>query len=103
MWASVAREQGALLKQSPEEFTQRQASRIPLGRMERPEDVTNVIGFLVPSGSQCRRRTGHARLRPLVDGSLMWPPSTPRAHLAAPIWEPEITFLTVRKNVRNPG
>src|SRR3989440_5618783 len=47
MWASVAREQGALLNQSPEEFTRRRLHQIPLGRMERPEDVANVIGFLV--------------------------------------------------------
>jgi len=35
MWTAVAREQAALLEQSPEEFTLRQARRIPLGRMER--------------------------------------------------------------------
>ena len=34
MWTAVAREQSALLNQSPEEFTRRQAHRIPLGRME---------------------------------------------------------------------
>src|SRR5881409_38616 len=47
MWASVAREQGALLNQSPEEFTRRRLRQVPLGRMERPEDVANVIRFLV--------------------------------------------------------
>jgi len=35
MWTAVAQGQSALLNQSPEEFTRRQASRIPLGRMER--------------------------------------------------------------------
>src|SRR6202040_842609 len=33
MWASVVREQAALLKQSPEEFTRRRVRQIPLGRM----------------------------------------------------------------------
>src|SRR5215831_17809060 len=51
MWTSVAREQGALLKQSPKEFTRQRLRQIPLGRMERPEDVANVIGFLVSTRS----------------------------------------------------
>src|SRR5215468_5878259 len=46
MWTSVAREQGALLKQSPEEFTRQRKAQVPLGRMEHPEDVAKVIGFL---------------------------------------------------------
>src|SRR5215469_7886317 len=66
MWTSVAREQGALLNQSPEEFTHRQARRIPLGRMERPEDVANVIGFLVSPRSEYM--TGQALS---VDGGLV--------------------------------
>ena len=33
MWTSVAREQGALLNHSPEEFTRRRVRQIPLGRM----------------------------------------------------------------------
>jgi NAD(P)-dependent dehydrogenase (short-subunit alcohol dehydrogenase family) len=66
MWTSVAREQGALLNQSPEEFTRRQARRIPLGRMERPEDVANVIGFLVSPRSNYM--TGQALS---VDGGLV--------------------------------
>jgi NAD(P)-dependent dehydrogenase (short-subunit alcohol dehydrogenase family) len=52
MWTSVAREQGARLYQSPEEFTRRRVHQIPLGRMERPEDVANVIGFLVSPRSE---------------------------------------------------
>jgi meso-butanediol dehydrogenase/(S,S)-butanediol dehydrogenase/diacetyl reductase len=66
MWTSVAREQGALLNQSPEEFTRRQAHRIPLGRMERPEDVANVIGFLMSARSEYM--TGQALS---VDGGLV--------------------------------
>jgi meso-butanediol dehydrogenase / (S,S)-butanediol dehydrogenase / diacetyl reductase len=46
MWAAVAREQGALLGLSPEHFTRQRVTQVPLGRMERPEDVANVIGFL---------------------------------------------------------
>ena len=42
----VAREQSALLGMSPEEFTRQRAKSVPLGRMERAEDVANVIGFL---------------------------------------------------------
>jgi len=46
MWTLVAREQGALLGMSSEEFTRQRLAQIPLGRMERPEDVASVIGFL---------------------------------------------------------
>jgi NAD(P)-dependent dehydrogenase (short-subunit alcohol dehydrogenase family) len=46
MWAKVAKEQGALLGMSAEEFTRQRAASVPLGRMEKPEDVANVIGFL---------------------------------------------------------
>ena len=46
MWTVVAREQGALLGQSPEDFTRRRPAQVPLGRMEHPEDVARVIGFL---------------------------------------------------------
>jgi 3-oxoacyl-[acyl-carrier protein] reductase len=66
MWTAVAHEQSALLNQSPEEFTRRQARLIPLGRMERPEDVANVIGFLVSSRSDYL--TGQALS---VDGGLV--------------------------------
>jgi meso-butanediol dehydrogenase / (S,S)-butanediol dehydrogenase / diacetyl reductase len=51
MWTVVAREQGAMLGQTPEEFTRRRRAQVPLGRMERPEDVANVIGFLASSKS----------------------------------------------------
>ena len=46
MWTAVAREQGALMGLSSEEFTRQRARQVPLGRMERPEDVAHVIGFL---------------------------------------------------------
>ena len=46
MWTAVAREQGALLGLPPEDFTRQRAAQVPLGRMERPEDVAHVIGFL---------------------------------------------------------
>jgi 3-oxoacyl-[acyl-carrier protein] reductase len=46
MWMAVAREQGALMGLAPEEFTRQRAAQVPLGRMERPEDIANVIGFL---------------------------------------------------------
>jgi meso-butanediol dehydrogenase / (S,S)-butanediol dehydrogenase / diacetyl reductase len=46
MWEKVAKEQGALLGMSAEEFTRQRAASVPLGRMEKPEDVANVIGFL---------------------------------------------------------
>jgi NAD(P)-dependent dehydrogenase (short-subunit alcohol dehydrogenase family) len=66
MWTAVAHEQSALLNQSPEEFTRRQARRIPLRRMERPEDVANVIAFLVSPRSDYM--TGQALS---VDGGLV--------------------------------
>jgi NAD(P)-dependent dehydrogenase (short-subunit alcohol dehydrogenase family) len=49
MWTVVARDQGALLGLSADEFTRQRVAAVPLGRMERPEDVASVIGFLVSS------------------------------------------------------
>ena len=46
MWTLVSREQGTLLGLSPEDFTEQRATQVPLGRMEHPEDVAKVIGFL---------------------------------------------------------
>lgn len=51
MWTTVARDQGALMGLTPEEFTRQRAAQVPLGRMERPEDVASVIGFLASSAS----------------------------------------------------
>jgi 3-oxoacyl-[acyl-carrier protein] reductase len=49
-----------------EEFTRQRASQVPLGRMERPEDVAHVIGFLVSGKSGYM--TGQALS---VDGGLV--------------------------------
>jgi NAD(P)-dependent dehydrogenase (short-subunit alcohol dehydrogenase family) len=66
MWTMVAREQGALLGLTPEEFTRRRQESVPLGRMERPEDVANVIGFL--ASPRAGYMTGQALS---VDGGLV--------------------------------
>ena len=66
MWTMVAREQSALLGQTPEEFTRRRQESVPLGRMERPEDVANVIGFL--ASPRAAYMTGQALS---VDGGLV--------------------------------
>ena len=66
MWTVVAREQGALMGLAPEEFTRQRAAQVPLGRMERPDDVANVIGFLASSKSGYM--TGQALS---VDGGLV--------------------------------
>jgi NAD(P)-dependent dehydrogenase (short-subunit alcohol dehydrogenase family) len=46
MWTAVAREQSTLLGLTPDEFNRQRQAQVPLGRMERPEDVANVIAFL---------------------------------------------------------
>jgi 3-oxoacyl-[acyl-carrier protein] reductase len=66
MWAKVAREQGALLGVSAEDFTRQRAATVPLGRMERPEDVAAVIGFL--ASPRAAYMTGQALS---VDGGLV--------------------------------
>ena len=66
MWTMVAREQSALLNQTPEEFTRKRQESVPLGRMERPEDVAAVIGFLV--SPRAAYMTGQALS---VDGGLV--------------------------------
>jgi NAD(P)-dependent dehydrogenase (short-subunit alcohol dehydrogenase family) len=66
MWAKVAREQSALLGLTPEEFTRQRAATVPLGRMERPDDVASVIGFLASPRSAYM--TGQALS---VDGGLV--------------------------------
>lgn len=61
MWTKVSAEQGALLGMSADEFTKARLNSVPLGRMETPEDVANVIGFLASSciSRIARRRGGH--------------------------------------------
>ncbi len=66
MWTKVAREQGALLGMSAEEFTRHRQKTVPLGRMERPEDVAAVIGFL--ASDRAGYMTGQALS---VDGGLV--------------------------------
>ena len=66
MWTSVVRAQAALLEQTPEEFARQRRFQVPLGRMERPEDVANVIGFL--ASPRADYMTGQALS---VDGGLV--------------------------------
>jgi NAD(P)-dependent dehydrogenase (short-subunit alcohol dehydrogenase family) len=66
MWAKVSKEQGALLGMSPEEFTRMRKAAVPLGRMETPEDVASVIGFL--ASPRAAYMTGQALS---VDGGLV--------------------------------
>jgi len=66
MWTSVSTELGALTGVLAEEFTRRRLASVPLGRMERPEDVASVIGFL--ASSRAGYMTGQAIS---VDGGLV--------------------------------
>ena len=52
MWTKVSQEQGAVLGMTAEEFTNQRRAQVPLGRMERPEDVASVIGFLASDRSR---------------------------------------------------
>ena len=66
MWAVVSREQSKLLGMTAEEFARQRRAQIPLGRMETPEDVARVVGFL--AGSRAGYMTGQALS---VDGGLV--------------------------------
>jgi NAD(P)-dependent dehydrogenase (short-subunit alcohol dehydrogenase family) len=66
MWSQVSREQGALLGMTADEFTRHRAAQVPLGRMEKPEDVAHVIAFL--AGPRSGYMTGQALS---VDGGLV--------------------------------
>ena len=66
MWTTVSRELGAMLGRSPEQFTAQRRAQVPLGRMERPEDVAHVIAFLV--SPRAEYMTGQALS---VDGGLV--------------------------------
>jgi NAD(P)-dependent dehydrogenase (short-subunit alcohol dehydrogenase family) len=66
MWALVARDQSRLLGMTPDEFTRAREKSVPLGRMEKPGDVANVIAFL------CSSRSGYMTGQALsVDGGLV--------------------------------
>src|SRR5574341_953210 len=66
MWSVVSRELGALLGMTAEEFTRERAAQVPLGRMEKPEDVAHVVAFL--AGPRSAYMTGQALS---VDGGLV--------------------------------
>ena len=66
MWTVVSRDQGKLLGMTAEEFTRQRAAQVPLGRMEKPEDVAHVIAFL--AGPRSGYMTGQALS---VDGGLV--------------------------------
>src|SRR2546427_3503645 len=66
MWTRGARDQCAVMGISAEEVTRRRAQTVPLGRMERPEDVAAVIGFL--ASDRAGYMTGQALS---VDGGLV--------------------------------
>jgi NAD(P)-dependent dehydrogenase (short-subunit alcohol dehydrogenase family) len=66
MWTAVSRDIGKLVGLSPEEFTRQRLAQVPLGRMERAEDVAHVIGFL--ASPRAAYMTGQAIS---VDGGLV--------------------------------
>jgi len=66
MWNKVEKEQSALLGMSADEFTRQRRASVPLGRMEKPEDVAHVIAFL--AGPRSGYMTGQALS---VDGGLV--------------------------------
>ena len=65
-WTKEAREQSAIMGLSADEFTRQRAATVPLGRMERPEDVASVVGFL--ASERAGYMTGQALS---VDGGLV--------------------------------
>jgi len=51
MWDLIDRDRGELLGKRPGELKAEMAGRIPLGRLEQPEDVANLVAFLAsPDG-----------------------------------------------------
>src|SRR2546426_4447607 len=66
MWTMVARDQSKLLGMTPDEFSRPREKSVPLARMEKPQDVANVIAFL------CTERAGYMTGQALsVDGGLV--------------------------------
>jgi NAD(P)-dependent dehydrogenase (short-subunit alcohol dehydrogenase family) len=66
MWGEVSRSLSAIMAMSPEEFTRQRLAQVPLGRMEHPEDVANVVAFL--ASPRAGYMTGQALS---VDGGLV--------------------------------
>ena len=64
MWTTVSAEQGALLGHDRPRSSRASAlATVPLGRMERAEDVANVIGFLASQQGRLHDGPGHQRRR----------------------------------------
>jgi 3-oxoacyl-[acyl-carrier protein] reductase len=66
MWTVVSREISKQTGLTVEEFNKRRLAQVPMGRMERPEDVASVIGFL--ASPRAGYMTGQALS---VDGGLV--------------------------------
>jgi 3-oxoacyl-[acyl-carrier protein] reductase len=66
MWTAVSHEISAQMGVTIEEFNRRRLAQVPMGRMERPEDVASVIGFL--ASPRAAYMTGQALS---VDGGLV--------------------------------
>lgn len=47
MWDIIDRDRGALLGKEPGQLKSEMPQRIPMGRLEQPEDVANLVSFLV--------------------------------------------------------
>ena len=58
MWAKIDRETAPLMGMQPGEFTKHRVGTIALGRMERPEEVGDVVAFLC--SDDARYITGQA-------------------------------------------
>jgi 3-oxoacyl-[acyl-carrier protein] reductase len=66
MWTLASREVSKRMGLTVEEFEKRRLAQVPMGRMERPEDVASVIGFL--ASPRAGYMTGQALT---VDGGLV--------------------------------
>jgi meso-butanediol dehydrogenase / (S,S)-butanediol dehydrogenase / diacetyl reductase len=68
MWRYIDQERGKLMGRQPGELLQEMATRIPLGRVEVPEDVAPLVSFLASEDS--RYITGQAIN--VCGGMVMW-------------------------------